>query len=320
MSAGRVVYVGGMGRSGSTLLERALAQLPGVCGIGETVYMWQRGVVNDERCGCGVAFSRCPFWTEVGERAFGGWANVDTDHVAALRRKADDVKHVPGLLLGVHTASWHRAAAEYVSYYERLYAAVREVSGCDVVVDSSKVTSLAYLLARSPRVDLSLVHILRDPRAVAYSWTKVVRRPEVTDSEAYMPRYSPTYMGALYSGHHVLLEALRLRGVPTLNLRYEDFADAPEVAVRRTAAFAHLEYDRDAVFGADDRTLRLETVHTASGNPSRFRTGAVDVRRDDSWTERMPLRQKAVVSALTSPLLAAYRYRPVSRNAATPRG
>ena len=306
--AGRVLYVGGMGRSGSTLLERSLAQLPGVCGIGESVYMWERGVVEDNLCGCGVPFSRCPFWSAVGDAAFGGWGRLDTAHLARLQQRVDDVKYVPGLVLGTHGRAWHEAAVEYVSHYERLYAAVREVSGCEVVVDSSKITSLAYLLARSPRVDLSMVHILRDPRAVAHSWTKVVRRPEVTGSEAYMPRYSPAYMGYLYSGHNVLLEALRMRGVPVLNLRYEDFADRPLPAVRSVAEFADLAWDRDAVFVDDDRTLRLEVVHTASGNPSRFSTGPVAVRRDDSWVERMPLRQKAVVSALTAPLMAAYRY------------
>lgn len=304
-----VVYVGGMGRSGSTLLERALAQLPGVCGAGEVVYLWERGLVNDERCGCGEPFSRCAFWTAVGDAAFGGWDEVDPERIAALAARVDDVKYVPRMLLGATAGRFARDAREYVSFYERLYAGIRAVSGCDVVVDSSKITSLAYLLQRSPRLDLRMVHILRDPRAVAYAWTKVVRRPEITDGTAYMPRYSPTYMGALYSGHHVLLEALRLKGVPTTNLRYEDFADAPREAIERVARFAGVPWDRDAVLGADDHTLRLDVVHTASGNPSRFQTGDVRVRRDEAWVGAMPRRQKQVVTVLTAPLLAAYRYR-----------
>ncbi|WP_370618059.1 glycosyltransferase [Mumia qirimensis] len=304
-----VLYVGGLGRSGSTLLERSVAQLPGVCGLGETVYMWERGLVNDERCGCGQPFSACGFWTAVGDAAFGGWENVDAERLATLARTVDDVKHVPRMFLGRGGRQFAEAAEEYVSFYERLYAGVRDVTGCEVIVDSSKITSLAYLLNRSQRVDLRMVHILRDPRAVAYAWTKVVRRPEITGSTAYMPRYSPAYMGCLYSGHHVLLEALRLRGVPTMNLRYEDFADEPLPAVRAVAEFAGLTWDRDAVFGADDHTLDLGTVHTASGNPSRFQTGEVAVRRDESWRRAMPRRQQLVVSALTAPLALAYGYR-----------
>lgn len=303
-----VLYVGGMGRSGSTLLERSLAQLPGVCGAGEVVYLWERGLVNDEQCGCGEPFSRCAFWTAVGDAAFGGWEGVDPARIADLAARVDDVKYVPRQLLGATGRRFTQDALEYLSYYERLYEGMRQVTGCQVVVDSSKITSLVYLLRSSPRIDLRMVHILRDPRAVAYAWTKRVRRPEVTSTTAYMPRYSPTYMGYLYSGHHVLLEALRLRGVPTTNLRYEDFADDPRAALERVAKFAGLTWDRDAVFGGDDHTLRLGVVHTASGNPSRFQTGDVRVRRDEAWITAMPRRQKLVVTALTAPLLAAYRY------------
>ena len=64
----RVLYLGGFGRSGTTLVERLLGELPGVCALGEVVHLWQRDIRDDERCGCGVRFSACPFWQSVGER------------------------------------------------------------------------------------------------------------------------------------------------------------------------------------------------------------------------------------------------------------
>ncbi|QGN33895.1 sulfotransferase [Microlunatus sp. Gsoil 973] len=207
-----VLYVGGLGRSGSTLLERAIAQLPGVTGAGEVVYLWQRGIANNERCGCGEHFWDCPFWTEVGQIAFGGWHNVDVARVHQLARRVDDVKFVPRMLLGLEGSDFRADLTEYLGYYERLYAAIRQVSGCEVVVDSSKITSLAYVLSHSRSLQLKMVHIVRDARAVAYAWTKVVRRPEITTKTAYMPRYSPQYMAILYDGHHLLLEMLRKRG------------------------------------------------------------------------------------------------------------
>ena len=47
----RVLYLGGFGRSGSTLIERLLGELPGVCPVGELVHLWQRGVLAGERRG-----------------------------------------------------------------------------------------------------------------------------------------------------------------------------------------------------------------------------------------------------------------------------
>ena len=62
----RVLFLGGLGRSGTTLLERLLGQLPGVSPLGEVVHLWQRDLVDDERCGCGDRFSACGFWQKVG--------------------------------------------------------------------------------------------------------------------------------------------------------------------------------------------------------------------------------------------------------------
>lgn len=304
-----VVYVGGMGRSGSTLVERAMAQLQGFVGIGEVAYLWERGVENDELCGCGNPFSQCDFWQSVGERAFGGWDRVDTARVAQLGRRVNDVKFVPRLLLPARVGGLAEPLKDYLSYYERLYEAVVEVSGADVVVDSSKITSLVYILSHSERLTPRLLHILRDPRAVAYSWTKVVKRPEVHgDEEAYMPRYSPGYIGLLYSGHHVLLEALRIRGVPSVNVRYEDFVKEPLTSLQAACAGLGVPFDPSSLQTDSPTTLNLQSVHTVSGNPSRFQTGDIQVRHDGSWQRAMPAKERRLVAALTAPLMLAYRY------------
>lgn len=316
----RVLYLGGMGRSGSTLLERAVAQLPGVCGAGELVWLWDRGIRKNERCGCGEPFSGCPFWNEVGALAFGGWENVDVDRVEILRSRVDDVKFVPRLFLPTRLGGLRLQLEEYLSYYEPLYAAIRQVSGCEVVVDSSKLTSLVYILSHSSMLDLRLVHLLRDPRAVAYAWTKVVRRPEVVTSCAYMPRYSPGYMALLFVGHHGLLEFLRLRRVPSLQMRYEDFAENPLLSIRAVAEFAGVPYDEGKLRGDGNRSLRLERVHTVSGNPSRFQTGEIAVRVDEKWRQEMPRGQRRLVGAITLPARLRYGYlrtKDATPNAAT---
>jgi len=66
-----VVYVAGSGRSGSTILERVLGQMPGFVNVGELIDLYRRPP-EGERCGCGLAFTACPFWLGVGKRAFGG--------------------------------------------------------------------------------------------------------------------------------------------------------------------------------------------------------------------------------------------------------
>src|SRR5690606_21580524 len=55
-----VLYVGGWGRSGSTLLECVLAEAEQTVALGEVVWLWERGLGRNELCACGQPFHDCP--------------------------------------------------------------------------------------------------------------------------------------------------------------------------------------------------------------------------------------------------------------------
>jgi hypothetical protein len=304
----RVLYLGGLGRSGTTVLERVLGELPGTCSVGELVHLWQRGVLDDETCGCGEPFSRCPFWTEVGRRAFGGWDPALAARMEELRSRVDRTRFIPRLLLprllGRHRADLH----EYVTTLLRLHRATSEAAGGAVVIDSSKHSSLAFCLRTEPGIDLRVVHVVRDSRGVAYSWTKEVRRPEATAGESLMTRYSPARSAALWVGHNLFFGLLGRLGTPTRLLRYEDFVADPGTVLQELAAFAGLPLGPEGLDFLDGSSVVLSASHTVAGNPMRFRTGATTLRQDDAWRQDLPRGRRWLVSVLTSPLLLRYGY------------
>ena len=306
----RVLYIGGLGRSGSTLVERLAGQLPGACAVGELVHLWDRGITEGERCGCGAAFHDCPFWQQTGKTAFGGWDQIDAGRIAALRARVDRNRYIPALARPRGPGPGRRRElAEYTWYYARLYAAIAEVSGAELVIDSSKHPSLAHCLRWQDGVDLRVLHLVRDSRAVAYSWGREVRRPD-TDRESYMTRYSPGVAAAQWNGQNASFHLLR--SVPVMRLKYEDLVAAPEAALRRIAAFAGLPAMVDYPFvgsaGDAGHWAELDTGHSVSGNPMRFTTGRIPVRRDERWRAGLPAAQRREVTALTLPLLAGYGY------------
>ncbi|MGH3737276.1 MAG: sulfotransferase family protein [Micromonosporaceae bacterium] len=300
----RVLFLGGLGRSGTTLAERILGQLPGVAPLGEVVHLWQRDLVDGERCGCGAAFSGCEFWRAVGVRGFGGWHAVDPDWVLRLKADVDRTRHIPRLGGARLTPTHFELVRVYGSYYHRLYAAAAHVASAHTVIDSSKHPSLAYCLRWLPEIDLRVVHLVRDPRGVAYSWTKTVRRPEAADD--HMTRYHPARAALLWNLHNTALDALGGRGVPVHRVRYEDFVHDPVGATKEIAGFAGIDHGDLDFLGGDHADLT--TSHSAAGNPMRFRTGRIDLRTDEGWRSGLPAGQQRLVTSLTRPLLARYGY------------
>lgn len=302
-----MLFIGGLGRSGTTVVERVLGEVPGVCSAGEVVHLWFRGVLGDERCGCGEPFSRCAFWQGVGARAYGGWDRSLAERMETLRARVDRTRFIPRLMLRGTRGATGAELAEYVSVFRRLYQAIAEESGAAVVVDSSKHSSLAYCLRTDPGIDLRVVHAVRDSRGVAYSWTKEVRRPESAEGSDLMTRYSPVRSALLWMGHNASLALLARLGTPTRVLRYEDFVAEPERQVRELAAFAGLPGDQPLDF-LDGSSVELAASHTVAGNPMRFTVGRIGLRRDDAWRSALPRDQRRLTTVLTLPLLAAYGY------------
>ncbi len=309
----RVIFIGGSGRTGSTLIERLLGQLPGVCNVGEVVFFWERGLQRGELCGCGVPVPECPFWCEVGKRAFGGWDSFDLDRFLALKQSIDRNRFIPALAVrsGDSDGGVVARAHEYAGAYVRLYRAIRAVSGCEVLVDSSKHASLAFCLRASDDIDLRVVHVVRDSRAVAYSWTKRVRRPEVPAGEGgaggqeYMDTFSPRRSAMLWNTLNLGFHLLSARGTSTTLVRYEDFVAAPVTAMRALAEFTGAEAALSFMTGEH---ADLIPAHTASGNPMRFAAGRMAFRLDDAWRTHLGRADRALVTALTLPLLARYGY------------
>ena len=301
-----VLYIGGSGRSGSTLLESMLARLPDVVVLGEVAHLWQRGLRNDELCACGEPFSGCQFWIDVGASAFGGWAEVDPEHVLTLKDAVDRQRRM--LKTGKrHPGKAMRAQIiEYAEYYRRLFAAARDVSGASVVVDSSKVAPTALAYSHHRHIDLRVMHIMRDSRGVAYSWSKAVARPE-THSEELMPQLSAYRSTKYWLSHNASIGLLRHRGVPLTRLRYEDLVADPGPVVQK--AWQSLQLPGPGELPLVDRTtIELLPTHSVAGNPSRFRHGVTTLRPDSAWREELPERDRLLVTALTLPALAACGY------------
>ncbi len=299
-----VLYIAAKGRSGSTVLGRLLGAIDGFAFVGE-VRLGLRNLVQDRRCGCGARIRDCPAWQAVGHRA-----GALFDPAVFAEQGGVRMRHLPAALLGRDAALRARLGAQ-VEAVERLYRAVQAVHGCRVIVDTSKSTAYGYLLSLAPAVRLHVVHLVRDPRAIAHSWTKERARPDYPGHHTRLR--GPVDTAATWAISNVWAELCwRRASGGRLRLRYEDFAARPVAAVRAIAALAGAAPDARLPF-VDEQTAELGPSHSVAGNVNRMESGRIAIRPDEEWRRAMSPAARRLVGALTAPLRGRYGYgaRPV---------
>ncbi|HEX6844270.1 MAG TPA: sulfotransferase [Actinomycetota bacterium] len=299
----KVVYIAGSGRSGSTIVDNILGQLDGWVSVGEVRFLWERGIAEDRRCGCGEAFSACPFWQAVLARAFPD--GVDPARMRALLDRGTRARRIPALLGRSRRRRFVRGElTELSTALGALYGAIADVSGARVIVDSSKLPTYGAVLGEVPGVDLRAVHLVRDPRAAAYSWLRTKDLPDRPGMQ--MQRQRPVHSAALWTLWNTMAEVFWGRDPRGVRVRYEDFAGEPRAAIARLVTAAEEPPD-DGPF-VSDAEVELTPAHGVAGNPSRFTTGRVQLRPDDAWRTKMRRADRWTVSAVTWPLLLRHGY------------
>ncbi|HVT77479.1 MAG TPA: hypothetical protein VHD87_10645, partial [Acidimicrobiales bacterium] len=161
----KVLYIVGTQRGGTTITGRVAGALPGFVYSGELRRLWARAGDADVRCGCGEVHAQCPVWSRVLPETLVGLAPAE---VRAWQRVAAPDRGSARKLGWLLAGRGGEADAQFAAVTGRLYRAFATASGAHVVIDASKTPADAFVAARSG-VDTYVLHLVRDPRGVAYS-------------------------------------------------------------------------------------------------------------------------------------------------------
>jgi hypothetical protein len=300
----KVLFIAGPGRSGSTLLDMLLGQVNGFYSTGELRFIWSRAFGENQLCGCGKPFRECEFWSEVIKEAFGGFENIDHARIEQLREPAEH--HVSKGLTNHRQTALLAPYKEYFDACRQLYRAIHKISGREFIVDSSKNTAHGFILANIPQIDLFTVHLIRDSRAVAYSWRREKIRPEIYWEQKFMGQRKILSSATRWNSLHKLSEKLKHMSKQYSLLRYEDLVKNPKNSL--LGVFSDLGIEQPSLDFIDGQHANLKTSHTVSGNPVRFTNKEIHIKPDTEWQHAMANRHKWLVTLITWPLLSKYGY------------
>ena len=296
-----IVYVAGIGRSGTTVIERYIAALSGGLALGETELCWSRAIIGAEPCSCGAALRDCEFWGPVFEQ------QEDLQDLAqrversrrTVRSTALSWVPVVGVYYDMHRVPAAALASDYGRAVVDLYERIGGRAGSRCVVDSSKKPVYGALLTHAVHAGVFTVHVVRDLRG--YVWSMRKQRLRSKGSSERMMR-SSTLMSVIrwFRGN------ARARRLGTMSqgyalLRYEDFAASPRDEITRVLSTC---LGREPISGADhagssQNHNRVSSIHQIAGNPNRFGDRDLpDVRLDDEWSTAMPRWQRFVLGLL----------------------
>jgi hypothetical protein len=301
-----VVYIAGSGRSGSTLLERMLGQTEAFVAVGELRHLWRADYKMD-LCGCGIPFQNCPFWQPILTDVFAGSANIDFATMLTLRNQVDRMRYLPYMLLPWKTAVYRQRHAQYTGIIQQIYRQVQTRTGKPFIVDSSKDISTLYLLATMPSIRLHVIHLVRDSRAVAYSWQRKRVNPQVTQQTRLMPTYSPAYAAFDWLYRNLFVTWGKSLYDSYSFVRYEDLVREPLIFLRAFNEKLGL-HCADWPFIRNVEVDLTGVAHTASGNPMRFQQETLTLREDDVWRRKMQSGPQRLVTGMTWPWLRRYHY------------
>jgi hypothetical protein len=274
---------------------------PEVCTVGELKWT-SMGNVDRYRCSCGALIADCGFWRDVrrrmSERGFDfDIANARTD------LRADATPYERRLLRPLHrgpvaetardlallaSPGWRARLRAHQNRNLALAQTALELSGKRVIVDSSKIGLRLKYLRRTPGLDIKVIRIVRDGRAVALTYTDPAQFADARD-----PRLKGGGTGASRDHQRLPMDSAarewrrsneeaaevlkQLDPSRWIQVRYEELCADPEGTLRRLFAF----------IGVDPAAARLDfrnTEHHVVGNGMRLDTQS-EIRIDERWRE-----------------------------------
>ncbi len=302
----RVLFVGGAMKSGSTLLGALLGQFPGFFNVGELGRFWVEAASGEGRCGCGQSLDACAFWA--GVAADCRTQGVDIARMSERVYELDETRRLGRVLTRRFRADVRSGWDELAAATRVLYASAWQRSAARYLVDVSKLPTHLLLLKEPPPLEILLLHLVRDGRAVAYSW-------ERTRQKRTGGRGAGSVRGHRWAGSDVFVWALQNFMIERLGrglsgralLRYEDLAAAPRASLVKALETLGIDPGEG---GVDAGSLRLEPTHSIAGSPQvRFAQSGTAVVPDDAWRRELGTARRRAWTLLAWPALKRYGYR-----------
>lgn len=321
----RLAYLLAASHSGSTLLAMLLGAQHGACSAGE-LKATSLGDSRTYRCSCRKLICECDFWRGVTQAmAAREIPSFDITNAGTsifevrspyARRILAPLHRGPALELARDAAlslspAWRAHRKETDRRNVALVESLLNVTGAQVVIDSSKVAVRLKYLLRNPGLDIKVIRSIRDGRAVSMTYMDDWNFADASDPSLRgggtghkrpPVRRSMTEAANEWKRSQEAGESL-IAGLPRsqwTEVRYEELCANPDATLRRLLEFLDLDPNRLVL---DFRSRQQHVI----GNGMRFDTTSA-IKLDERWKTHLSAEDLAEFDRVAGDLNRRYGY------------
>ena len=280
------VYICSAGHSGSTLLDMLIGSHSRVESLGEITHLPKNLALNTI-CGCGHSVRECEFWKgtinnieknsniNISKNPYAldlGYISariiIDKKHQTVFYNLARKISHGLIYLYYRYSIPLHYFLLprfiESIKNNILLYDSVRNYSGSDLIVDSSKAYLKGLGVYLHNKDETRIVVLVRDGRGVFYSNLKrgFDRRKSLNGWINYYQR-ALSLIDRHVNKEHVLF------------VKYEDLAKNTKKVMEEISRFVDIEYESTML------DFSSKVHHITNGNNTRFKSSKIKL--DEAW-------------------------------------
>ncbi|PCJ07278.1 MAG: hypothetical protein COB16_11675 [Rhodobacteraceae bacterium] len=260
-------------------------------------------LLEQEICSCDQPVPSCSYWGAVVaqvEKLHGAGALQALTEGMQLFRKAANADPRWGELAVRKALTQDHAV--FLEAFRDLYIAAAAQAGGRLLVDSSKSVDLCLALSLIPEIDLHVLNLVRDPRAVAVSWAKVLKRPAVLRGRTRN-----------WAGRQRRLQVIRdLNPHRFMRLRYEDLTERPRHWIEAIQDWAGLTPDLSLFTSrntADISWLDTHLFPPANATVLKERRTDIVITPAEGWKHSKNAHLHAMAEEVTFPYAETLGYR-----------
>jgi hypothetical protein len=286
----KVIYICPMGSSGTTLLDLLLANHSDIQSLGEVI-SFDEWWSNDLRCSCSQKMSECPFWLAI---------------VNQLEEKGPfRLEGVIRSFLANGTpllSCWSsKKANAYAQRTYSLFSVVKDITGKEFILDSSKSLGRLKMLILSGVFDIYVLHLVRNGKAYVASNLEPKDRPSFEDGRK--TKVLPVYKSSLrwFLCNYSLDRIAAKWKLQYKRINYEQLVLDTAAVVNSVCSFL------DIAFSDSLLTPRTDDIHNISGSRWRYRED-VAVRNDYVNSQQLTGINRLIFKTIAGKMNKRYGY------------